>query len=477
MIQPTETVDLKSLATASAMVSMRFSVVGDSDKRRLASELTLTPKVGSLSFGQAEQEKPEPIIQFTVNHEAELVTVPFWWGWNFLRLKFNTQYPSTDFTYGKRWTPSKLPDPYHPNAAEGQAEFFNAIITQVKKNITALIEAPTGSGKTVAMLNAIGTLGTTALVVVPSKALAQQWQEEAIKHLDLKHEEIGFIQGNVANWKGRKLVIAVIHNLFQKEFTEEFYDYFGTVCWDEAHRLGAPEFAKTMPLFKARHRIAATATPNRKDGCMQMVCNHFGPVSVKLNGDALPCQCKVLSYSDSFYSKIKSAPLPVLLKTLTKSHGRNKMIADQVKAMHSTGRNVLVLSDRIEHLQTLQTLLNSRGIKDEIGLFVGSYMVSGKRKTTGQGYLNSIRDNPKYSVVLATYSMMKEGVNIPRLDAGIDATPRADGIQAIGRIRRPLPNKPMPIWLTIVDRGLPLFEAFSRSRLNDYKKSKVTILE
>jgi superfamily II DNA or RNA helicase len=475
MSQPIETIDIKSLASAEAMVSMDFDVVGESDKFRLVEELVVKPKVGSLSFGGVE-ESADPIVQYLVDHATRTVTVPFWWGWTYLKQKYPKSLPSISLAYGHDWTPEKLPDPFHPNAAQGQAEFFYQIISSVKQNITALIEAPTGSGKTVAMLNAIGSLGKTALVVVPSKALAEQWKEEAIRHLGLKHEEIGLVQGNLANWRDRKIVIAVIHNLFQKEFTAEFYDYFGTVCWDEAHRLGAPEFAKTMPLFRARHRIAATATPTRKDGCMKMVHNCFGPVSVRLNGDALPCECKILNYQDPFYAKIKSAPLPVLLKVVTKSFGRNRMIADQVKSLHQDGRNVLVLSDRIEHLQTLQTLLNQRGIKDEIGLFVGSYSAGGKRKQTGQAYLNSVRDDPKYSVILATYSMMKEGVNIPRLDAGIDATPRADGIQAIGRIRRPIPNKRMPIWFTIIDQGLPMFEGFGRSRLRDYKKANVKIL-
>jgi len=260
--------------------------------------------------------------------------------------------------------------------------------------------------------------------------------------------------------------ISRTHNIFQS--SQSHFPHFAVLV---------PQvFCQSMPLFRARYRIAATATPTRKDGCMKMVHNCFGPVSVRLNGDALPCECKVIRYSDPFYAKIKAAPLPVLLKVISKSYGRNRLIADHVKALHKDGRNVLVLSDRIEHLQTLQTLLNQRGIKEGIGLFVGSYTVGGKRKQTGQGYLTAVRDDPKYSIILATYSMMKEGVNIPRLDAGIDATPRADGIQAIGRIRRPLPNKRMPIWLTMIDEGLPLFEGFARARMREYQKSKVTIL-
>lgn len=469
-----------------AMVTLPFDVVGEHRKVWLARELTVTPARQSIRFGKPERDEegkelpppsPDPIKLFVTDYETRTVTVPFHWGLDFL-LKESSATFDMRLTKGGEWTPVRLPDPNHPNAAPGQAAFFSRIEAAVRKDFVALIQAPTGSGKTVALLNTIGKLGRTALVIVPSKALADQWIIEAKTHLGLEHEEIGLIQGPHTQWKGRKLVVAVIHNLFQKEWSTEFYQYFGTVCWDEVHRLGAPEFSKTMPLFSAQHRIGATATPDRKDGCMDVVTRHLGDVSVKLDSDALACECRVIRYHDPFAHKYSRLPLPILLKVIVKNKARNELIVDAVVRMFNKNRNVLVLSDRVEHLQTLQSMTLERGVpKDETALYVGGFTVGKVKKTTGQGYLREIRENPQFRIIFATYAMMKEGTNIPRLDAGIDATPRADGIQAIGRIRRPFPNKKVPVWFTPIDTAVPLLDAFGKARLRDYQKANVTIID
>jgi hypothetical protein len=71
---------------------------------------------------------------------------------------------------------------------------------------------------------------------------------------------------------------------------------------------------------------------------------------------------------------------------------------------------------------------------------------------------------------------MKEGTNMPWLDAGIDATPRADGEQAIGRIRRPMPGKPTPVWFTLIDTEIPILRGYATARLRDYANCGVTII-
>lgn len=469
-----------------AMIAIPFDVAGESNKFRIAEELTVTPLQHSVSFGKPEFDDdgnavvvdPTPIKQFYADLDDRMLYVPWTWGVRFLEENCGGFTIIDKRSQGSEISVAKFPDPNHPNATPGQGEFFANILHQIGYSNTILIEAPTGGGKTVAMLNTIGKLGRTALVIVPSKSLADQWRLEAIKHLDMTEEDISIMQGSALNWRGKKIVIAVIHNMFLKEFTQEFYDAFGTVCWDEAHRLGAPEFSKTMKLFNAKYRIAATATPNRKDGCMALVHNHFGQVAVKMDSDALATDCYVVRYSDPFAHKISHLPPPTILTILVKNKARNEMGMEIVKTAWKRGRCVLVLSDRIEHLQTLQTMLVKMGVPHNVtALYVGSHGPKGKRKTTGQGYLRTIREDPKFQVIFATYSMMKEGTDIPRMSAGIDMTPRADGIQAIGRIRRPLPGKAKPVWFTIVDTQIPIFAAYSKARLRDYASKNVTIID
>jgi superfamily II DNA or RNA helicase len=469
------------------MIEIPFDVVGELRKSRLAAELTVTPRKQSVTYGAKEMDEdgkvivvdPTPIIQFTVDMNSRTVKVPWSWGMGLLAETPTDRFECHDIrSAGKPWKPARFPDPNHPKATPGQGKFFDDVLAATREKSSVLIEAPTGGGKTVTMLNTIGRIGKTALVIVPSKSLADQWLLEAMRHLGLEREEVSIMQGSALEWDGKKLVIAVIHNLFLKEFPEAFYQYFGTVCWDEAHRLGAPEFSKTMRLFGATYRIAATATPDRKDGCMDLVTNHFGKVAVSMEAEALEAECRVIRFMDPFASKIARLPPPTILTILVKNKTRNLMIVDTVKVAWKRGRCILVLSDRIEHLQTMQKMAIAAGIPEaQNALYVGSYMANGKKKTVGQGYLRTVREDPKFKVIWATYSMMKEGTDIPRLDCGVDATPRADGKQAIGRIRRPLPGKPTPVWFTIVDTQIPIFVSYSISRIRDYSSSNVTIID
>jgi hypothetical protein len=43
------------------------------------------------------------------------------------------------------------------------------------------------------------------------------------------------------------------------------------------------------------------------------------------------------------------------------------------------------------------------------------------------------------------------GLDIPRLDMGVEAGPRSDLVQAIGRLTRSLKGKPVPEWYSIND--------------------------
>ena len=97
------------------------------------------------------------------------------------------------------------------------------------------------------------------------------------------------------------------------------------------------------------------------------------------------------------------------------------------------------------------------------------------RKTFKEKDLTVVRENAR--VIFSTYGMGKDAVDIPRLDAGIDATPRADGTQAIGRIRRPMVGKKRPVWFTIRDLGIPPLVGYTQARLNDYRKSGVTVFD
>ncbi len=364
----------------------------------------------------------------------------------------------------------KRPDPKHPKAQPGQEKFFNDVIKALEDNYTVLACAPTGSGKTVTALNAIGEFSRPALIIVPSNVLADQWQDEAVNHLGLDRSEIGSVGAGKEDWKGKYLVTVVLHNLFLKEYSEEFYRYFGFVCWDECHRLGAAEFSKTMPLFHASYKLAVSATPKRKDGCDDLVFNYFGPVRVNSKQEGLGITCYNVSYPhygvrwiDKCRSDVKG------MQYLARLEDRNAMLVKLGVRFYDEGRNGLFLTRFNEHVHRLSRLLAAEGIPwEDIGQFCGVRVdEEGNETKNKQSYLKTVKES--CPIIVATYAMMKEGVDIPRIDAGVEALPIADGIQAIGRARRPHPDKPDPIWFSITDTGINKFQGYARARLRGYE--------
>jgi hypothetical protein len=98
------------------------------------------------------------------------------------------------------------------------------------------------------------------------------------------------------------------------------------------------------------------------------------------------------------------------------------------------------------------------------------------RRKTKEAEEERVKSDARFEIVLATYGKAKEGLNIPRLDWGIDLTPRADGVQMIGRIRRFVEGKPTPIWVTILDRNVTPFDRYYQSRIKDMRTSKGTTI-
>ena len=110
----------------------------------------------------------------------------------------------------------------------------------------------------------------------------------------------------------------------------------------------------------------------------------------------------------------------------------------------------------------------------QVTLLRGEPSIVPKRVKTPAATLDQIKRDAR--VIFATYGMFKQGQDVPRLDAGIDATPRSSGIQEIGRIRRKLTGKRVPIWVTIHDTHIPAFCKMMDARLREYRKSQnVTI--
>ena len=149
----------------------------------------------------------------------------------------------------------------------------------------------------------------------------------------------------------------------------------------------------------------------------------------------------------------------MFLTLLAKDPDRNKMIVDILMKGFKEGRKTLLLTDRREHITILKGMIAERDKTATVGRYVGG--MSAKARAISE----------QCNIILGTFQMSNEALDIPALDAGLLATPHADVEQASGRICRIMEGKKQPVLIDIVDEeehiGVPFFgkrERFYLSR-------------
>lgn len=426
-------------------------------------------------------QRPEPIHMYSEKVPGYL-GVPIDWA-----VRHWTQYEWEDRTVQGGILDAPLrPDPHHPRAAPGQAQFMADLKNAVNNNLTVFAMASTGTGKTVSTLSEAADLGRSTLVLCHLDRLANQWVEEAKLHLGLEDIQIGRVQQDLCQY-WRPFVVGIMHSISQRVYPPAFYKAFGTVVWDEVDVCGAPMFAETLAQFPAANKIALSATKDRRDGCAKTYIWYFGEPSAISTAEALPMKVFVIPYAARM--PIWGKQHQTQVKCLSLDPERNALCFDIIKLLCDNNRQILIVGERIEHLQHLMDRIVAAGFpEDEIGQYTGQVYtgkqvikvidgVKQKVKETAKvtkAYLDWAKEHAR--LFFATYKMIERGIDIPRLDAGCDITPRPDAEQMIGRVRRPVPGKPEPVWYTLHDVNSPRFSNYLQSRIKGYQRTNAEVI-
>lgn len=385
---------------------------------------------------------------------------------------------------------TKLPDPNYPSVQEPerQAKFMEDLYQGLQTYGTFLAYAPTGTGKTVSFLHASARYGRRTLVLVHLRRLMFQWIDEIEDKLGVPRDRIGIAQSRRSDWHGKDYVVGMLHSVVQNEYPPEFYRAFGLVGFDEVHKIGTEFFSPAVAKFPARAKVGLSATIKRKDGADRVFFWHIGPVRVVSEASAMPCKVYVTHYKNP---RRYGDDLRSRISCYAKDKTRNRLIGRMIAHMAKEGRQLLVVSFSVEHLQELMRVAHDEyGVSYKLmGRYFGEVHLGTKivvddygqqikkkvRKRRTDHELAQVKE--KAQIIFAPYGMITEGVDIPRLDAGIDATPQAKATQLIGRIRRPGRGKKEPKWVTIVDDDCPYGRQLFASRLNEYRSSGAEVID
>ncbi|MFB6183272.1 MAG: DEAD/DEAH box helicase family protein [Haloarculaceae archaeon] len=134
---------------------------------------------------------------------------------------------------------------------------------------------PPGSGKTVAAMGAMETVGGETLILVPSRELASQWHDELLLHTDLDEAQVGEYHGGSKDV--RPVTIATYRIAGMDRHHHLFDDReWGLIVYDEVQHLPAP-IARQTARLQSKHRLGLSASPVREDDKEADIFTLVGP--------------------------------------------------------------------------------------------------------------------------------------------------------------------------------------------------------
>ena len=321
---------------------------------------------------------------------------------------------------------------------------------------------------TVMALKIISLLKKKTLIIVHKEFLMNQWIERAAEFIP--SAKIGKIQGPVFDVEGKDVVIGMLQTLYDRDFPENAFERFGLTIIDEVHRIGSEQFSKTLLRVITPNMLGISATVDRKDGLSRVLHMFIGdkiyseerkdddPVCVRaieyITGDA-----DFLETEYDFRGNVKhSTMISKICAFGPRSDFVVRVLQDLIK--ENAGKQIMVLCHNRSLLTYLYTAILHRGFATT------GYYVGGMKQT-------DLQATELKQIVLATYAMAAEALDIKSLSTLVMVTPKTDIIQSVGRILRVKHEN--PIIVDIVDKH-DSFQNQWKKRKTFYRKCNYRIL-
>ena len=347
-----------------------------------------------------------------------------------------------------------------------------------------IIQSPAGSGKTQMGIALIAKLGKRALWLTHTKDLLLQSKERARQYMG------GALLGTITEGKvdiGAGITFATVQTMCNLDLTQ-YKHMWDVIIVDECHRVaGTPtavsQFSKVLNSLAAKHKYGLSATVHRSDGLIKATFALLGDVIYTVPAEAVADKimkvgiCPVpteIGISRACMNTDGTLNYAKLIGYLAESEERNRLIVEHIEA--DWERPSLILSDRLGHLETLMSMLPADMREDAV--MVSGKMTTKKGKAEREQAIADMRTGEK-RYLFATYSLAKEGLDIPCLERLYMATPQKDYAvitQAIGRIARTSRGKEDPVCYDFVDDIQYLVKAYKK-RCTTYRKNGCYFVE
>lgn len=321
---------------------------------------------------------------------------------------------------------------------------------------------------TILSLNIISRLAKKTLIIVHKEFLMNQWIERIEQFLPTA--KIGKIQGQIVDTDEKDIVIGMLQSLSMKEYPASLFESFGLTIIDEVHHISSEVFSKSLFKIVTKHTLGLSATMNRKDGTTRVFKMFLGEVIFKGDRDeerdvtvrALEYRSHDEEFEETQLDFRGKPAFSTMISKICQYNRRSefilKVLGDMLK--ENPKQQVMILA----HNRNILTYFHD-AIKHRNMATTGYYLGGMKEK--------ALKETETKQVVIATYAMAAEALDIKTLTTLIMATSKTDIQQSVGRILREKHSQ--PIVVDIIDTH-DIFKSQWNKRKVFYKKEKYKIL-
>lgn len=330
----------------------------------------------------------------------------------------------------------------------------------------AVLEAPTGTGKTMLGLELVARRAVPALILVPSRALLDQWVDRIEKGLGIKRRQVGLVRSGTLTL-GERVTVATLQSLLRRDLGQ-LVEHVGHVVIDECHHVPARTFAAIVRQLRPLYLLGLTATPRRRDQLHKLIFCYLGekvkgPTPIELARRGLITLPR-LEVRRTRFRHTSTERIQDLLADVTRDPTRTGQIASDVLEATGHGHLALILSDRKEHCDRLSQALEG---KVGVATLYGAVGKKARRRVFDEFSRGVV------PVLVATARLLGEGWDCPPLSAlflalPMGASPRLE--QLLGRLTRPHEDKLPPVVYDYLDHQVEQLAAMFARRVKVYRR-------
>ena len=350
-----------------------------------------------------------------------------------------------------------------------QKPIVKKFMKHVRKKGGGLLALHTGFGKTCIALYILSVLKKKTIIIVHKEFLLRQWMERIEQFLP--NARVGKIQAKTIDVDDKDIVLCMLQSLSMKDYPKEIFYDFGFTIVDECHHLGAEVFSRAFFKIVTKYALGLSATMKRKDGLTKVLKWFLGDVVCKKERkgeDKVLVKAIQYSINDEDFNKLETnyrgqIMYTTMIKKLCEFNNRSEFILKILKDLlnDNIDQQIMILGHQKKLLQYLHDAIKHRTIATT-GYYIGGMKEKDLKISEGK------------KVIIATYAMAEEGLDIKTLTTLIMATPKVDVTQSVGRILRKKHKEAVVV--DIVDSHC-IFQRHYTKRKTFYRKQKFKIIE